>query len=48
MIREKKLERDIEAEEGGAGVYNFNMKSESILGIIAVCAANTHAENYLW
>jgi nucleolar GTP-binding protein len=23
----RKLERDIEAEEGGAGVYNFSMKS---------------------
>ena len=26
----KKLERDIEAEEGGAGVYNINLKSRFI------------------
>jgi nucleolar GTP-binding protein len=25
----KRLERDIEAEEGGAGVYNINLKSEN-------------------
>ena len=25
----RKLERDIEAEEGGPGVYNINLKSES-------------------
>lgn len=25
----RRLERDIEAEEGGAGVYNINMKSRS-------------------
>lgn len=26
----RKLERDIEAEEGGPGVYNINLKSESL------------------
>ena len=27
----RKLQRDIEAEEGGAGVFNINLKSESPL-----------------
>jgi len=30
----RKLERDIEAEEGGAGVYNVNLKSEKLLLLI--------------
>jgi nucleolar GTP-binding protein len=32
----RRLERDIEAEEGGAGVYNINLKSTFIFRVIEV------------
>lgn len=44
----RRLERDIEAEEGGAGVYNINLKSKYRFALASKIAAdNSHAENYL-
>ncbi len=32
----RRLERDIEAEEGGAGVYNINLKSTLIMSVLTI------------
>jgi nucleolar GTP-binding protein len=43
----RKLERDIEAEEGGAGVYNINMKSKISIPESASCLIEPFGtENY--
>lgn len=44
----RKLQRDLEAEEGGAGVYSINLKSESYCsGKAHTSDTNTLAGNYI-
>ena len=44
----RKLQRDIEAEEGGAGVFNINMKGKSYAFVfVLVDAENETSGNYL-
>ena len=43
----RRLERDVELEEGGAGVYNINLKSMSPLSSPLPCHSLLPAENYM-
>jgi len=44
----QRLEKDIEAEEGGPGVYNINLKSESSHTLLSESwITNERAENYI-